>query len=100
MANWKGVSRVWNIIGIDHDTPTNTGLTHSLTIQSQDISGLVEFLTEGDVQRVTEALPAGTYIFTTNDFSTHSSTQAVPAGVSISKPRSEYVPLLYHLRCG
>ena len=95
VANWKGISRVWNIIGIDHDTPTNTGLTHSLTIQSQDIlrSGRISG-PEAMYNAVTE-LPDGTYIFTTNGVQyTFTSTQAVPAGgVIYIKTRNEYVPL-------
>lgn len=95
VANWKGISRVWNIIGIDHDTPTNTGLTHSLTIQSQDIlrSGRISG-PEAMYNAVTE-LPAGTYIFTTDGVQyTFTSTQAVPAGgVIYIKTRNEYAPL-------
>jgi len=95
MADWNGTPRVWNIIGIDHDTPSNSGLTHSLTIQANDIlrSGRISG-PEAMYNAITE-LPAGTHIFTTNSLQyTFTSTKAVPAGgVIYIKTRSEYIPL-------
>ncbi len=95
MANWNGTPRVWDVIGIDHDTPTDSRFTHSLTIQANNIlrSGRISG-PEAMYNAVTE-LPAGTYIFTTNGVQyTFTSTQAVPAGgVIYIKTRSEYVPL-------
>lgn len=95
MANWNGTPRVWDVIGIDHDTPTDSRFTHSLTIQANNIlrSGRIS-APEAMYNAVTE-LPAGTYIFTTNGVQyTFTSTQAVPAGgVIYIKTRSEYVPL-------
>jgi len=95
MANWNGTPRIWDIIGIDHDIPTDTRFTHSLTIQAHEV------LTAGRISgpeamynAVTE-LPAGTYIFTTNGVQyTFTSTQTVPAGgVIYIKTRDEYAPL-------
>ena len=94
MADWNGTPRVWDIIGIDHDTPNDTHFTHSLTIQAHDL------LTTGRISgpeamynAVTE-LPAGTYIFTTNGVQyTFTSAQTVPAGgVIYIKTRTDYVP--------
>ena len=95
LANWNGTPRVWDVIGIDHDTPTDSRFTHSLTIQANNIlrSGRISG-PEAMYNAVTE-LPDGTYIFTTNGVKyTFTSTQAVPAGgVIYIKTRSEYVPL-------
>lgn len=96
MANWNGTPRVWDVIGIDHDTPTDSRFTHSLTIQANNIlrSGRISG-PEAMYNAVTE-LPAGMYIFTTNGVQyTFTSTQAVPAGgVIYIKTRSgEYAPL-------
>ena len=37
MATFDGQPVVWDVIGIDHDKPTDPRFTHSLTIQSHDI---------------------------------------------------------------
>lgn len=34
---------VWEVIGIDHDTPTDPALTHSLTLQLCDIAAVLSF---------------------------------------------------------
>jgi hypothetical protein len=36
LAEFNGTPVVWDIIGIDHDKPTDPRFTHSLTIQSRD----------------------------------------------------------------
>lgn len=94
MANWNGTPRIWDIIGIDHDIPTDTRFTHSLTIQAHEIlrSGRISG-PEAMYNAVTE-LPAGTYIFTTNGVQyTFTSTKDVPAGgVIYIKTRTDYVP--------
>jgi len=36
LAEFNGTPVVWDIIGIDHDKPTDPRFTHSLTIQSHD----------------------------------------------------------------
>ena len=37
LAEFNGTPFVWDVIGIDHDKPTDPRFTHSLTIQSHDI---------------------------------------------------------------
>lgn len=95
MANWNGTPRVWDVIGIDHDIPTDSRFTHSLTIQANDILSLGRISGPEAMYNAVTELPAGTYIFTTNGVQyTFTSTQAVPAGgVIYIKTRSEYVPL-------
>lgn len=43
IATYNGTEYIWNIIGIDHDTPTDTEYTHSLTIQTMDCLQNVQF---------------------------------------------------------
>lgn len=95
MANWNGTPRVWNVIGIDHDTPNDSRFTHSLTIQANNILRSGRISAPEAMYNAVTALPAGTYIFTTNGVQyTFASTQAVPAGgVIYIKTRSDYVPL-------
>lgn len=93
-ADWNSVPSILDVIGY-HDIPTNTDFTHALTLQFHDIlrNGRISGL-EAMYNAVTE-LPAGTYIFTTNDLQyTFTSTQDVPVGgVIYIKTRSDYVPL-------
>ena len=43
MALFDGEPFVWDVIGIDHDKPTDPRFTHSLTIQSHDILLAAQF---------------------------------------------------------
>jgi hypothetical protein len=43
VATYNDTEYIWNIIGIDHDTPTDTEYTHSLTIQTMDCLQNVQF---------------------------------------------------------
>lgn len=36
MSTYKGSPIVWDVIGINHDTPTDTNMTYSMTIQTRD----------------------------------------------------------------
>jgi len=43
VTEFNGVPSVWDVIGIDHDKPTDPRFTHSLTIQSHDCLLNVQF---------------------------------------------------------
>ena len=43
VTNYNGEPSVWDVIGIDHDKPTDPRFTHSLTIQSHDILLTAQF---------------------------------------------------------
>ena len=43
VATFNGQPVVWDVIGIDHDKPTDPRFTHSLTIQSRDILLTAQF---------------------------------------------------------
>jgi hypothetical protein len=43
VATFNGQPVVWDVIGIDHDKPTDPRFTHSLTIQSHDILLTAQF---------------------------------------------------------
>lgn len=56
---------VWDVIGIDHDIPTDKNLKHSLTLQLHNSIGSSEqFDAVEALFYVTNELPAGTYNFT------------------------------------
>lgn len=94
-ALYDGVETVWDVIGIDHDTPTNEALTHSLTIQANKLLTTGRISGPEAMYNATTELAAGEYIFTTNSLQyTFTSTKAVPVGgVIFIKTRSDYVPL-------
>lgn len=94
-ADWNSVPSILDVIGINHDKPTNPIYTRSLTIQANKILRAGRFSAPEAMYNAVTELSAGTYIFTTNDLQyTFTSTQAVPAGgVIYIKTRSEYVPL-------
>ena len=43
VANYNDVPFTWDVIGIDHDTPTASQFQHSLTLQAHDCIGNVQF---------------------------------------------------------
>lgn len=43
VSEYNGEELIWTIIGIDHDTPTNTEYIHSLTIQTRDCLANIQF---------------------------------------------------------
>ncbi len=96
MATWNGVPHVWDVIGIDHDIPTNKAFTHSLTVQSRDVLRYsCRFDAPQAMYNAVTELPAGTHIFTTNGIKYQvTTTIAIPAGgILFIATRSEYVPL-------
>lgn len=89
-----GIDLVWDIIGIDHDTPSDPQFTHSMTLQLHDCyNGIVQFDAREAFYYAETEMPAGTYHF---KLATHNwvaadvgksfqftLTQAVPAGGQI-----------------
>ena len=82
---------VWDIIGIDHDTPVDPQFTHSLTLQLHDcFPTILQFDALEAFYSAENGLAAGTYHFTIdgtydathNDLTSYqfTLTQAVPAG--------------------
>lgn len=61
----NGENLVWDIIGIDHDTPTDTKLTHSLTLQLHDcLPTIMQYDAPEALYYAETELAAGTYHFT------------------------------------
>lgn len=54
----------WDIIGIDHDTPSNKNLKHSLTLQLHDCIASLQFDAKEAFYYTESGLSAGTYNFT------------------------------------
>lgn len=87
---------IWDVIGINHDKPTDPRYEHSLTIQAHDCIINCQFDAPEALYYAETELAPGTHIFTFSSgqykFTT---TQAVPAGgqVDISSWETEgYVP--------
>lgn len=95
VADYNGTPVVWDIIGINHDKPSNPALTNSLTIQSNKLLRTGRISAPEAMYNAVEGLVAGTYLFTTNGLQyTFTSTKAVPVGgVIYIKTRSDYAPL-------
>lgn len=84
---------VWDIIGIDHDTPSDKTLKHSLTLQLHDCLAGVQFDSREALFYAEQGLSAGTYNFTVKQHTWVSGdvgktfrftlTHAVPAGGQI-----------------
>lgn len=60
----NGVTLTWDIIGFDHDTPTDSHFTHSMTIQLHDVYKDLQFDAREAFYYCSAALPAGTYKIT------------------------------------
>ena len=80
----NGIDLVWDIIGIDHDTPADPQYSHSLTLQLHDcFTEAMQFDAPEAMYYVNDenGLPAGTYHFTSSgtDYQ-FTLANAVPAG--------------------
>ncbi|MGI6636749.1 MAG: hypothetical protein ACOX2Z_00095 [Minisyncoccales bacterium] len=72
---------VWDVIGINHDIPTDKKYTKSLTLQAHDCIMNCQFDAPEALYYAEAELPAGTHIFTLNALQyTFTTTQAVPVG--------------------
>ncbi len=81
VAEFDGEPVVWNIIGIDHDVPSDPNFVHSLTIQTNDCLMNAQFSAPQALWHAGEELPAGTHRFTLNGIQyTFATSKPVPAG--------------------
>ena len=64
LAEFDGTPVVWDVIGIDHDKPTDPRFTHSLTIQSHDCLLNAQFSAPQALYYAEAPLPAGQHRFT------------------------------------
>ena len=81
LAEFNGTPVVWDIIGIDHDKPTDSRFTHSLTIQSHDCLLNAQFSAPQALYYAEASLPAGQHRFTLDNVQyTFTTSQIVPAG--------------------
>lgn len=93
----NNVNLVWDVIGIDHDTPADPQFTHSMTLQLHDcFPTTIQFDALEAFYYAENGLEAGTYHFTIdstydttyNDLNSYqfTLTQAVPAGGQLAFP--------------
>ncbi len=81
VADYNGTDTIFDVIGIDHDVPTDTQYTHSLTIQAHDCIGNVQFDAPEALYYSEAELAAGAYTFNdgTTDYN-FTLGSAIPAG--------------------
>jgi hypothetical protein len=92
---YDGNPTIWDVIGVNHDTPTAENLTYSLTIQSRDCLQNVMFDAPEALYYATTALSAGTHIFSLEGVKYKlTTTQPIPAGgqIYISTWSDPYIP--------
>lgn len=89
-----GVNLVWDIIGIDHDTPADSQYTHSMTLQLHDCFPTnMQFDAPEAFYYATSSLAAGTYNFTFSGTSYQFTlANTVPAGGQLILTFSNNVP--------
>lgn len=96
-AERSGVGLIFDVLGIDHDTPSNTRYTHSMTLQLHDqFPTPLQFDAPEAFFYCEEGLAAGTYYFTIdstydstyNDLAAYQFTlaQSVPEGGQLTFP--------------
>ena len=81
IANFNNNPFVWNIIGINHDIPTDPRFQYSITIQPQDCLMNAQFSSYQALYYAEEGLPSGEHVFTLNNLQYKFTTEEiVPAG--------------------
>jgi len=96
-AERSGAGLIFDVLGIDHDTPSNTKYTHSMTLQLHDqFPTALQFDALEAFYYCEDGLAAGTYYFTidsnyeptNNDLAHYQFTlaQGVPAGGQLTFP--------------
>jgi len=91
---------IWDVIGINHDIPTDKRYKNSLTLQAHDCILNVQFDAPEALYYAEEELPAGEQIFTLNNLKYKFTTgQAVPVGGQVviaswqsTEGAGQYVP--------
>lgn len=66
VANYNGVAKVFDVIGIDHETPTDTRYVHSLTVQARELLGTGQFSAPQAFYKAATELAPGEHVFTLN----------------------------------
>ena len=96
VANYNGVEYIWDVIGINHDIPTDKKYINSLTLQAHDCIMDCRFDAAEALYYAEEELAAGEHIFTLNNLKyKFTTTLPVPVGgqVYISSWEGDtYVP--------
>jgi hypothetical protein len=100
VAEYNSIPTAFNIIGINHDIPTDPRFKYSITIQPQDCLQDAQFSNYQALYYAEEGLPAGEHIFTIDNFKYKFTTgQAVPEGGQVvvvswqsSEGEGQYVP--------
>ena len=95
-AKKSGTELTFDVLGVDHDTPSNSRFSHSMTLQTHDCIANLQFDAPEAFYYCENGLDAGTYYFTIdstyepsiNDLSAYqfTLTKDVPAGGQLTFP--------------
>lgn len=81
VANYNSSPVVWNVIGVNHDTPTDKKYKNSLTLQAHDCIMNCQFDAPEALYYAEAELAAGEHVFTLNSLKyKFTTTLAIPAG--------------------
>jgi len=84
IANYNGEPVTWDVIGINHDIPTDKKYINSLTLQAHDCIMNCQFDATEALYYAEEELAAGEHIFTLNNLKYKvTTTQNIPVGGQI-----------------
>jgi hypothetical protein len=100
VANYNDVPFTWDVIGINHDTPTDKKYKNSLTLQAHDCIMNCQFDAPEALYYAETGLTAGAHIFTLNALQyTFTTTEPIPEGGQVfvnawqsATGAGEYVP--------
>lgn len=98
VANYNDVPFTWDVIGINHDIPTDKKYKNSLTLQAHDCIMNCQFDAPEAFYYAETELAAGTHVFTLNALQyTFTTTKPVPVGGQVfvsAWEGSTYVPTI------
>lgn len=77
---------VWDIIGIDHDIPSDKSMTHSMTLQLHDCFTILRYDTREALYCAESGLDAGTYNFTVGQHTWNPSEKGKTYQFTLTKP--------------
>ena len=99
LTTFDGASHIIEVIGINHDTPSDPRFNHSITLQFKDCLMDAQFSEKQALYYAKEELPAGKHVFTQDDTQERweiETTKSIPAGGQIYIPSwndDPYYPL-------
>lgn len=97
IAEYDGVPVTFDVIGLNHDKPSDPKMKNSMTIQAHNCLFNAQFSAPQAIASVEEALAAGEHVLTTGDIQVKfTTTKIIPAGgVIYISSRNDYTPVTF-----